>query len=570
MAVPQLAPTTGAVTVGQMMQVSGPAQDPVLQPLKNLVNFASIQVSLLTQLVDIQSNTLDALRTIFDEQKEATSVQTVSGSVGATEDDFEFDIKSFGKIILATLGALTLWSNDLAKYIRAVLLPSQLLNPVIRAFGAVFSSVALAKAFAPVNDFFGRINKALAPKNFTSLTKAIDFFMTPLRNVIKGFTAVGKEVQVFGKTVTVAFKDLSVAGKIGASIRAIVDPFVRFFKFIGDISGITQSVGKAAGMFAKIMPVLKGIASKLLLPLFAIFDFVSGFIEGFSKKGEDDARSTMEKTLDGLLAGAIKLIKGIFIVPLDLLKDGVSWLAEKIGFENFSKALDSFSFNDTFDKFIKFGKNIFSSEPEEGYFSIVKWAGDGIDNIVKYMKSLIPNDIVGSLKTLAGKALDIITSPGRWIWNNAIKPAIDAVTKMFNGNVELPDTGDIGDMATNFLKNILRSVLPDPNAGFIQNLASKAIPNSVYEFAGLDPKTGQELPKAMADTPTGRGDGAAELAARTQAAQSAREQKQTGATVLSAPSDNRDMSQTNISKSTYIAPSPVSYPADPNWDYSYG
>lgn len=553
MAVPQLASAGNAPTMKEMLG----QQDRAGDLLTNLVDLSK-------QLVEGQEKLFEKLLLVLDQKKEDTTPQRVSGSVGETEA--EMPTLDFAKLLGGALAAITLWSNDLAKYIRAAFLPSQLLAPVMTAFKTAFSSAALAKAFKPIDNFFGRINKALAPKNFVSLTKAIDFFTVPLQNVIKGFTAVGERVDNFGNTIKVAFKDLGAASKIGASIRAIVDPFVRFFKFIGDISGITKSVGKAASMFAKVMPALKGIASKFLLPLFAIFDFVSGFIEGFSSKGEDDTRSTMEKVLDGLFAGAIKLIKGIFIVPLDLLKDGVSWLAEKMGFENFSKALDSFSFNDTFDKFIKFGKNLFSSEPEEGYFSIVKWAGDGIDSLVKFMKDLIPDDIIGSLKKLAGDALDIITAPHRWLWNNAIKPAIDSIIKMFGGSAELPDTGEIGDMATNFLKKLLRSVLPNPDAGFIQNLASKAIPNSVYEFAGLDPKTGKELPAAIADTseikPTG-----AQLAADTQDVATKKEEKQAGATVVSAPSDNRDMSQTSINSSTFIAPSPSSYPSDPNWDF---
>ena len=37
-------------------------------------------------------------------------------------------------------------------------------------------------------------------------------------------------------------------------------------------------------------------------------------------------------------------------MPLDLLKDGVSWIAEKLGFENFSEQLDSFSFSELIGK----------------------------------------------------------------------------------------------------------------------------------------------------------------------------------------------------------------------------
>ena len=594
MAVPQLASAGNAPSMKEMLG----QQDRAGDLLTNLVDLSK-------QLVKGQEKLFEKLLLVLDQKKEDTTPQRVSGSVGkkGKKDKAFMPTPNFAKLLGGALAAITLWSNDLAKYIRAAFLPSQLLKPVMTAFKTAFSSAAIAKAFKPIDNFFGRINKALAPKNFVSLTKAIDFFTVPLQNVIKGFTAVGERVDNFGNTIKVAFKDLGTASKIGASIRAIVDPFVRFFKFIGDISGITKSVGKAVSMFAKVMPALKGIASKFLLPLFAIFDFVSGFIEGFSSKGEDDTRGTMEKVLDGLVAGAIKLIKGIFIVPLDLLKDGVSWLAEKMGFENFSKALDSFSFNDTFDKFIKFGKNLFSSEPEEGYFSIVKWAGDGIDSLVKSMKDLIPNDIIGSLKKLAGAALDIVTAPHRWLWNNAIKPAIDSIIEMFGGSAELPDTGEIGDFISKKIIKLFEAIklwiaekipggnklletlglgkvsertlqekkLADQKLADLKKLADleeeartgKVLLGDDEKYRAFKAKEAAALKEKLGlNNPTG-----AQLAADTQDVATKKEEKQAGATVVSAPSDNRDMRQTSFNSSTYMAPSPSSYPSDPNWDF---
>jgi hypothetical protein len=40
------------------------------------------------------------------------------------------------------------------------------------------------------------------------------------------------------------------------------------------------------------------------------------------------------------------LLTGLIGMPLDLLKSGVSWIASKLGFENFSEQLDAFSFSD--------------------------------------------------------------------------------------------------------------------------------------------------------------------------------------------------------------------------------
>jgi len=539
MAVPQLASAGNSPTV-KMLAAGNITQNQTNKLLKQLVD-------LTKTLVDGQTKMFQQLLLVLDQKAGETAVQQASGSVGETEEiPEEF---SASKLFAGAFAALTLWSNELDKYIRSVWLAKTLAS-----FAKIPDSIKAA--------FKTLGTKIKGNKVFKTLSTSIDNFFAGFKNVGKVMGAVKTPVAIK------EFKTLS--GKIGATIGKITKPIMSLFKSLSGLSSVGKTIKPIVEKSKKFASLAKGILSKVLLPLFVIFDFISGFIEGFRSKGEDDSRGMLEKIFDGMVQGAVEVIRGIFIIPLDLLKSGLSWLLGKLGFSEAEKLLDSFSFNEMYDKMIAIYKNFFSTEPEEGYFSIVKFIMDSIDGMIKYVKGLLDMNPADALKKLAGDALDIITAPSRWLWNNAIKPAIDAIIKMFGGSAELPDTGEIGDMATNFLKKLLRSVLPNPDAGFIQNLASKAIPNSVYEFAGLDPKTSQELPKAMADTPTGRGDGAAELAARTQAAQSAREQKQTGATVLSAPSDNRDMSQTNISKSTYIAPSPVSYPADPNWDYSYG
>ena len=109
-------------------------------------------------------------------------------------------------------------------------------------------------------------------------------------------------------------------------------------------------------------------------------------------------------------------------------------------------------------------------------------------------------DPVAAFKKLAGDALDLITMPHKWIYDNAIKPAIDGIISLFGGDAELPSSGEIGDMAGNFIKGVLKSVLPDPNSDNIfAGFAAKAIPDAIYEYAGIDPKTGKDLPGSAGD-----------------------------------------------------------------------
>ena len=53
------------------------------------------------------------------------------------------------------------------------------------------------------------------------------------------------------------------------------------------------------------------------------------------------------------------------------------------------------------------------------------------------------------------------------------------------------------------MKTILRAVLPDPSAGLMSFAGLAAAPlkmTGVYEYAGIDSKTGQVLPSAISST----------------------------------------------------------------------
>jgi hypothetical protein len=69
-----------------------------------------------------------------------------------------------------------------------------------------------------------------------------------------------------------------------------------------------------------------------------MIDAFNGFKEGFASSGGS--------IIGGVLGAISGIYKGIIGMPLDLLKDLVSWIASKLGFENFSAILDSFSFTD--------------------------------------------------------------------------------------------------------------------------------------------------------------------------------------------------------------------------------
>ena len=188
----------------------------------------------------------------------------------------------------------------------------------------------------------------------------------------------------------------------------------------GFISKLTKFFGELAGKFSYFLKLGEIIGKRILFPIITIYDTVMGAMQGFDKEG-----------IFGAFKGAIAgFINSIFGGILDLLKDGVSWVLNLLGFENASKFLDSFSFQALIEQAIN------------GIFDFFK----GVFNFV----------------------MDLFKNPAA------------AMEKL----------AAIGDAAKEGLKKILRDLLPKPSGGTAEKIAAKLIPDAVYEFAGLDPKTG--------------------------------------------------------------------------------
>lgn len=84
---------------------------------------------------------------------------------------------------------------------------------------------------------------------------------------------------------------------------------------------------------------------------------------------------------------------------------------------------------------------------------------------------------------------------------DGVKTAIDnAIAAVKSIGSSIKNFGsNIIDKGKDFLKGAIRSILPrkDEEGGFfsIKNLAMKAIPDSVYKFAGIDKETGEDIPE---------------------------------------------------------------------------
>ena len=337
-----------------------------------------------------------------------------------------------------------------------LLAPIGLIGAVITTFVGAF-----------VNEVRKQFNgiKAII-KTFDVLFEPVKALFRNLGNTFAGKdTAIGRFFQFIGDTFakikgffSTRLESLKTS-KLVAGGGQLFDDFVKgakaLFAPIGDLfSAIGRSVksvaamGAEGGVIGKILGFAKGFGAtlgKLFLPITIVmgaFDLITGFIDGF-KESEGD--SIVTKFIDGVGGGLAKLIGNLIGIPLDLLKSGVSWIMGAMGFEKSEEFLDSFSFADLI--------------------------------------------------------MDLVKAPF-----NMLSKAIDYIVGLFTGENDLfADVGSmfgsIADGATSLLKSILRGILPDPSGeadgvfGFIKKAVSSVIPDGVYEFAGLDPSTGEAIPE---------------------------------------------------------------------------
>jgi hypothetical protein len=191
------------------------------------------------------------------------------------------------------------------------------------AFSAGFNGL---KSFRKVTGQFGKLGF------FGKLGKI-------LGTLAKPFKAIGNIVKSIKNYVLAPMKGI---GAVLAPLKSmmpsgggskIMKPAMGVIK---RVMSIMRSVGKAAFMFGKVL-------GRFLGPIIMIVDFVQGALSGFDKYSD---KGFLEGIIGGLFGGISGLLTGLIGMPLDLLKDGISWIASKLGFENFSEQLDSFSFSD--------------------------------------------------------------------------------------------------------------------------------------------------------------------------------------------------------------------------------
>lgn len=392
--------------------------------------------------------------------------------------------------------------------------------------------------------------KRTIPRQFAQLTKSIAnsvrgviLAATIQFELIRGsFAAFGERFQrllrplkgIFAPFVAVVRGIGNYVGRITKSFTDAFNEIVKVFRAVKNFGSGTTKVSKALkpiqdgvkavmGFFRGIGTVfarVAGFVGKIFAPIaivMTVFDTLTATVEGYKAEG-----------IIGGIKGFIKgFVNSLINMPLDLLKNGIAWLMGKFGVDPEKvEAVKNFSFVESFNNIIdslfefpskaidwlttKFGElstkvgeiitNIMGdpigfvsriiAAPYELLQKGIAWilGKFGFENAAEDVASF---DIAGEIKKVVNRVIDFF------------KGVIDFYVDMFKGGAKLLGaifTGDF-DAVGNIIKKILRAILPDPTkerewydpVGLVQ----RAIPDAVYEYAGINRETGEmlELPE---------------------------------------------------------------------------
>ena len=309
------------------------------------------------------------------------------------------------------------------------------IKAIFRTFDALFE---------PIKNLMRNVGKTFAGPD-TAIGKFFSFIGNTFKS-IKGFFTTGLTNLQGSKFIGNASTMLDDFIK---GVKTMFQPISKVFGAIKTSMTSVSALAAEGGVISKILGFAKGfgtVLGKLFLPVTIVmsaFDFITGFIDGWK---ESDGNNIVSKFIDAVGGGLSKLVGNLIGIPLDLLKSGVSWILGKMGFSEAESFLDSFSFVD----------------------------------LIK----------------------GIVMAP-----YNLVSGAIDYIVDVFTGKANVMEDlmsgiSSVKEAASNLIKGILRSILPDPKGGegimgWIKGAVASVIPDGVYEYAGLNPETGERiLPQA--------------------------------------------------------------------------
>jgi len=212
-------------------------------------------------------------------------------------------------------------------------------------FSTIFDGLKLLLAGKVLMDFL--------KINFPTLAEGIDEFF---KNLVAGIRSFATPAFVTG--IAAIFKGI---GSALTGLKNMLKPAVMAIDVAGDAGKAIGPIGKFFGSVGKFFGALKNLIpfSKTIPGLNLIFGIIDIF-KGF-KKGEEEFGGI----IGGIIGSIRELLVGFIGLPLDLLKKGVAFILEKMGFEDMAEKLESFSFaeliSDMVTGLVNFFKNFFTN-----------------------------------------------------------------------------------------------------------------------------------------------------------------------------------------------------------------
>lgn len=278
-----------------------------------------------------------------------------------------------GTLLAASLGAIAGVLVGQAKVMMGALkllykmIPTKLVEAVVNAVRRIPQilndmvtkvMINIEYAFRIVIDLF----KNRFPRTFKAIEDAVLGFKTFFVNVFdrarKIAVFLGEVISTIGDKIVKAFMILK-----NGFMSYFVQPITEGVKLISEgsasigngirkagsfIEGIKDffvGIGNWLGNFAKVFKGALKIASAITVPItiiMGLFDGITEAIKGYEKDG-------IWGGILGFITGVINSVIGSF---MDLIKDIISWVLNKLGFDEASKFLDSFSFSGMIKDFI--------------------------------------------------------------------------------------------------------------------------------------------------------------------------------------------------------------------------
>lgn len=333
--------------------------------------------------------------------------------------------------------------------------------------------------FTPLTKLLGnmRLDFRNALKGNANAAKGFSSFVGSIVNGINNFfSGVGKVFTKLGIHPTQLKRRINAVRKslgiLSNSIKGTTGFFSKIgerFKKIGDgvkkAGKVTQALSKTFQTFFRVFSTIGRVIAFPITVITGIIGGIRGMFKDFTK-ARQEGDGILKSAAKGLLGFVKGAVNAIVMMPLDLLKKGVGFIAGKLGFKNFENLLAGFSFAGLFSGLV------------DGVFNGLTAVVDGFVEIahsalVGAIEGFQEFGLVGAISGFLGSIATSI--------KNIFFSLIEKVFGMFEGGDDM--FAALSEGIANIkqkIKDFFVGLLPEQGS-----FMSKFVPDSVYEWAGL-------------------------------------------------------------------------------------